>query len=87
MGTFSMRIPDDLEELLEKIAKLEERSKASIVKRGLRTYLEDLRDYYIAEEGYKKYLANGKKGTSLDDFAKELNIELKHHKKRKPKAI
>jgi predicted DNA-binding protein len=77
MGTFSMRLPDDLEALLEEIATLEERSKSSIVKRGLRIYLEDLRDYYIAEKGYKRYVASGKKGISLEELAEKADIDLK----------
>ncbi len=72
-----MRLPDDLEALLEEIATLEERSKSSIVKRGLRIYLEDLKDYYIAEKGYKRYVSNGKKGVSLEELAKKADIDLK----------
>ena len=62
--------------ILEEIAKLEDRSKSAVAKRGLRAYLEDLRDHYIAEEGYKRYVANGKKGVSLKELAQKADIDL-----------
>ena len=76
MTTISLRIPDELNEVLEKLAVKEERSKSSLIKKAIKTYLEDLYDYNLAEEGYKRYLANGKKGSSLEEVAKELNINL-----------
>lgn len=76
MGAFSMRLPDNLKALLEEIATLEERSKSSIVKRGLRIYLEDLKDYHIAEKGYKRYTESGKKGISLEELAEKAGIKL-----------
>ncbi len=72
MTTISLRIPDDLHNLLERVAKEEERSKSSLVKKAIKTYLEDLYDYNLVEKGYKDYLSSGKKGYSLEEIKKDI---------------
>ena len=79
----SFRVPDELAKLLEKVAVEEERSKAFIIKKALQTYLEDLIDYRIAEEGYKRYIKGGKNARTLDEVAKDLGVELRHYKSKK----
>lgn len=77
MTTISLRIPDELNNILEKISKQQERSKTFIVKKAIENYLEDLTDYNLAEEGYKRYLADNKKGYNLKEVAKSLGIKMK----------
>ena len=58
-------------ELLDKIdeeAKKLDRSRASIIRLALKELLEDLQDYNLAEEGYKRYLKDGKKGVSIEEL-------------------
>ena len=77
MVNISAYIPYELAQKLEKVAKIEERTKSYYVKKSLESYLEDLEDYLVAEEGYARYIENGKKGTSIEDLAKECEIDLK----------
>ena len=74
MSTISFRISDDLNSLLDEESKYQERSKSFIIKKAVKNYLEDLHDYRIAEEGYKQYLVQGKKGYSLEQIKKDLEI-------------
>jgi RHH-type transcriptional regulator, rel operon repressor / antitoxin RelB len=41
----SIRLPQELEEKLEKVSKSEDRSKSWIIRKALERYLEDLIDY------------------------------------------
>lgn len=46
----SIRLPQELEEKLEKISKIEERSKSYIIRKALEHYFEDLEDFTIANK-------------------------------------
>lgn len=50
MVNISAHIPYELAQRLEKVAKIEERTKSYYVKKSLESYLEDLEDYLIAEK-------------------------------------
>lgn len=77
MVNISAHIPFELAQRLERIAKLEERTKSYYVKKSLEEYLEDIEDCLIAKKGYNEYVASGNKGTTLQELATELNIDLK----------
>ena len=53
MTTLTVRIPDELAEILDKVARHEERSKAWFVKKALKNFLEDFlkdgKNYSMAE--------------------------------------
>jgi RHH-type transcriptional regulator, rel operon repressor / antitoxin RelB len=46
----SIRLPQELEDKLEKIAKNEERPKSYIIRKALERYFEDLEDFIIASK-------------------------------------
>ena len=77
MTVISIRISDDLNKHLDQIAYEEERSKTFLIRKAIENYLEDFQDYHLAEEGYKRYLAGGKKGYTIEEVAKRLNINPK----------
>ena len=76
MSTLCIRIPDELDHTLELFAAQEERTKTFIVRKAIEQYLEDLYDYNLAEEGYKRYIESGKKSYDLKTVAKRLKIDL-----------
>jgi RHH-type rel operon transcriptional repressor/antitoxin RelB len=48
--TVTMRLPDDLSQELNELAKTLDRSKTYIMKKALEEYLEEYEDYLIAME-------------------------------------
>jgi RHH-type rel operon transcriptional repressor/antitoxin RelB len=46
----TVRVPKDVEERIEELAKLTHRSKSFYIREALNAYLEDLEDYYISLE-------------------------------------
>lgn len=68
-------IPVDVEELLNKMSKSHNVEPAAMILQALTEYLEDLHDYEEGVKGYKRYLASGSQGTSMEDLRKELGLE------------
>lgn len=66
----SANIPVELGEMLDKVARTEERSKSYYIKKGLeqllRNKLENLQDYDEAEQAYDAFLASGEEGTPFE---------------------
>lgn len=71
MSYLGTRIPEEMEKGLNKICKLSKRSKSSIVKEALATYIEDQADYYAALEALEKHKKSGYKTVSWEDVKKE----------------
>ena len=46
--SISLRIPDDIHEQLEEIAKDTDRSKSYLIKKAIEHYLEEFADYQLA---------------------------------------
>jgi RHH-type rel operon transcriptional repressor/antitoxin RelB len=46
----TVRVPKDVEERIEELAKLTHRSKSFYIREALNAYLEDIEDYYISLE-------------------------------------
>ena len=72
MSTLEISISQDVEKQLSKVAKLAGRTKVDYVKEALLERLEDLEDYFQAEE----ILANDdpKKRTSLLSLMKKYDL-------------
>ncbi len=72
--SISAQIPSKLAEMLNKVAKKEERSKSYYIKKGLEELLakrlEDLEDYAEAHQAYEDFLASGEKSVSLKEIKK-----------------
>ena len=77
MSTLTVRIPDNLNEVLEKFCKADERSKSWFVKKALQTYLEDLEDYRAGIKALEEFERSDKKTYSIEEVAKECGIDLK----------
>lgn len=74
METITVKIPTQLNTLLNKMSKEEDRS--SMVRIALQEYLEDLYDTKIGEEAYKRWVKEGKKTVSFEEIIKEDKIDL-----------
>ena len=67
-------IPKDLEKLLTEISKKFSLDPSDMALKALEEYLEDQHDYHTAVDAYNEYIQNGRKGTSLLDVKKELEL-------------
>lgn len=77
-ASVSANIPKELGDMLEKIAKAEERSKSYYIKKGLEKILTDrleaLEDYEDAKQAYDERIASGEKAVPFDDMKRELGL-------------
>jgi|YelNatPaOPRAMG01_1025707.scaffolds.fasta_scaffold206049_2 RHH-type rel operon transcriptional repressor/antitoxin RelB len=73
----ALRLPSDVEERLTNLAKKTGRTKTFYATRAVIEYLEDLEDYYLAEDAYQEYVADGKKSYSWDEVKREHELSNK----------
>ncbi len=83
MTTVTVRLPNDLNKALERICKQEDRNKSWFIKKGLELLIEDMADYYKAEEGYKKFVLEKESAVDFADLAKDVGVRLKNYRKKK----
>lgn len=76
MDTITVKIPTELNNLLARMSKQEDRSKSSMIRIALQEYLEDLYDAKIGEEAYNRWLKNGKKSIDFEDIKERYKDEL-----------
>ncbi len=75
---FGVRLPENLQNRLDTLAHKTHRSKSFYVREALSKYLEDLEDYYIADIACKEHIDSGEKTKTLEELAKELEIDLEN---------
>ena len=73
MSTVTVRIPDELEKIMEKFCKKEDRSKSWLIKKAIQEKLEDWEDLQDGLRALRKHKKNPQT-ISLDDLAKELGL-------------
>ena len=73
MATIGTRLPDDLAKGIDEICALSKRSRSSVVREALETFIEDRRDYYLALKRLEEHKASNKKTFSLDEVAQKLD--------------
>lgn len=69
----AVRLSDDIEERLERLAKKTGRTKSYYVRQAILEYLEDLEDYYLAEERLKSF--DESKTIPLEEITKQYDLE------------
>lgn len=69
----AIRLPDEIEKRLENLAKKTGRTKSYYVRQALLEYLEDIEDYYLAEERLKSF--SEAKTIPLEDIMKRYGLE------------
>jgi len=72
---FSIRLDDDLDARLERIARLTGRSKSFYVRQALEEQIEDLEDLYLARKVVKRVADGREPLIPLDELERELGVE------------
>jgi len=71
----AIRLPPEIEERLEKLAKQTGRTKTFYAREAILEHIEDLEDYYLAARVAKR-VAEGKEGTlPLDDVERMIGAD------------
>jgi len=70
----AVRLPEELETRLQKLAKETGRSKSWYVREALKEYLGDMEDIYYAEKRYEDIRRNKMDTVSLDAVEQELGL-------------
>lgn len=69
----AIRLPEEIEKRLEKLAKKTGRTKSYYVRQAILEYLEDMEDYYLAEERLKSF--NEANTIPLEEIMKRYGVE------------
>jgi len=69
----AIRLPEEIEKRLEELAKKTGRTKSYYVRQAILEYLEDMEDYYLAEERLKSF--NEAKTIPLEEIMKRYGLE------------
>ena len=75
-ASISANIPQELSEMLNRVAAAEERSKSYYIKKGLeqilRDRLEDIEDYEEAKAAHEEFLASDESAVPLDEVFRDV---------------
>lgn len=71
----TIRLPDDVEARLDKLAKRTGRSKAFYARQAILEYLDDLEDLYLAEQRWLSLQSGESRAASLEPVARELGVD------------
>ena len=69
---FSIRLDDELESRLERLARLTGRSKSFYVKQAIAKHIEDLEDLYLAQRVSQRAAAGQERLVRLEELEREL---------------
>jgi RHH-type rel operon transcriptional repressor/antitoxin RelB len=69
----AIRLPDEIEKRLEELARKTGRTKSYYVRQAILEYLEDMEDYYLAEERLKSF--NEANTIPLEEIMKRYGLE------------
>jgi RHH-type rel operon transcriptional repressor/antitoxin RelB len=70
----SVRLPDSIEARLNRLAETTNRSKTFYVTEALTRHLEDLEDFFYAEQAHKDFLLSGEKALTTAEVEKALGL-------------
>ncbi len=68
----AIRLPEDIEARLEKLAKATGRTKTYYAREAILEHLDDLEDLYLAERRFKALLAGKDRRLTSEAFWKDL---------------
>ena len=72
-NTISLKITDHLNRILSDLAKREDRSKSSLIRKIIAEYIEDQQDLLVCDEAMKDYDKDSKT-YSLEDIKAENDL-------------
>jgi RHH-type rel operon transcriptional repressor/antitoxin RelB len=73
--TYSIRLPHDIEDRLEKLSIQTGRTKSFYVKEAVLEHLDDIEDIYLAEKRLEDIRAGRSKTISLEEVMKEYDMD------------
>jgi len=71
----AIRLPAEIEERLERLAKATGRTKTFYARKAILTYIEDLEDAYLAEKALDDVHASGEKAIPLEEVKRRYGLE------------
>lgn len=71
----SVRLPENLENRLNKLARATKRSKSFYVREAIERSIEDLEDAYLAESAYEEFIKSGAEAIPMEEVMKSLDLE------------
>lgn len=73
--TVSLRLPDDIQNRLQRLAQLTGRSKSSYMIEAIREHLDDLEDLYLAEQRLADIRSGKTQIIPMEDVMKRYGLE------------
>ncbi|OBX05794.1 CopG family transcriptional regulator [Gallibacterium genomosp. 3] len=73
--TITVRLPDELQQRLDHLARETGRAKSFYIKQALEAYLEDLEDLLLANATLERVRSGKEKTYTLKDIENELNLD------------
>ncbi len=73
--TVSLRLPDDIQNRLQRLAQLTGRSKSSYMIEAIREHLDDLEDLYLAEQRLVDIRSGKTQTIPMEDVMKRYGLE------------
>ncbi|HQP31861.1 MAG TPA: DUF6290 family protein [Deltaproteobacteria bacterium] len=71
----AIRLPSEIEDRLEALAKATGRTKTYYARQAILEYIDDLEDVYLAEKRLEEIRKGSKKTISLEDVMKRHGME------------
>jgi len=71
----AIRLPEDIEARLERLAKQTGRSKTFYAREAILEYLDDLEDLYLAEQRWLSLQRGESRTVSLSEVERELGLD------------
>lgn len=71
----AIRLPEDIERRLEKLAKATGRTKTFYAREAILEHLEDMEDTYLAERRMETLRAGRSQTLTLEEVERELGLE------------
>lgn len=71
----ALRLPEEIEDRLERLAKATGRSKSFYAREAILEHLDDLEDLYLAEQRLTDLRAGRTQTVPLDDLMKRYGLE------------
>ena len=71
----AVRVPKEIEDRLDRIAKLTGRTKTFYVREAILEHLDELEDVYVAEKVLENVRTGKEQTIPLDDLLKEYGVE------------
>lgn len=70
----ALRLKPEIENRLAALALKTGRTKTFYATKAIEQQLDDMEDYYLAEEAYKEWIAGGRKTVSLEEVEEHCSL-------------